>query len=132
MMPFTVIGATALKGKYEFSYTPVSLPGMAENPVHQEEVCYGLDLRTYDVEKLRKSRQINLTWMKELYAAYPEKERFFDQATTGKSATSAGSPASAAFKEQIVNNVSEEDIRKSWEPGLSQYKEMRKKYLLYP
>jgi uncharacterized protein YbbC (DUF1343 family) len=32
----------------------------------------------------------------------------------------------------ILNGVSEEEIRKSWEPGLSAYKEMRKKYLLYP
>jgi hypothetical protein len=28
--------------------------------------------------------------------------------------------------------MSEEDIRRSWEPGLSRYKQMRKKYLLYP
>ncbi|HEY0900075.1 MAG TPA: hypothetical protein VGD90_12125, partial [Sphingobacteriaceae bacterium] len=27
---------------------------------------------------------------------------------------------------------SESEIRQSWEPGLSQYKLMRKKYLLYP
>ena len=26
----------------------------------------------------------------------------------------------------------EKEIRQSWEPGLSQYKVMRKKYLLYP
>lgn len=31
-----------------------------------------------------------------------------------------------------MNGVPEAKIRKSWEPGLSQYKEMRKKYLLYP
>ena len=36
------------------------------------------------------------------------------------------------FKEQIKAGVSEEEIRKSWEPGLSNYKNMRKKYLLYP
>jgi hypothetical protein len=28
--------------------------------------------------------------------------------------------------------VPEEQIRASWEPGLSEYKQMRKKYLLYP
>ena len=38
--------------------------------MHQDKVCYGLDLRDYDVEQLRKKRQINLSWMKELYAAY--------------------------------------------------------------
>jgi hypothetical protein len=31
-----------------------------------------------------------------------------------------------------MNGTSEEGIRKSWEPGLSNYKIMRKKYLIYP
>jgi uncharacterized protein YbbC (DUF1343 family) len=36
------------------------------------------------------------------------------------------------FQQQIRDGVSEQAIRASWEPGLSQYKSMRKKYLLYP
>ena len=36
------------------------------------------------------------------------------------------------FRQQVIKGVSEAEIRKSWEPGLSHYKEMRKKYLLYP
>ena len=35
------------------------------------------------------------------------------------------------LRKQIVRGKSEEEIRQSWEPGLSQYKIMRKKYLLY-
>jgi len=35
------------------------------------------------------------------------------------------------FKKQVMDGLSEEEIRKSWEPGLSDYKEMRKQYLLY-
>jgi uncharacterized protein YbbC (DUF1343 family) len=35
------------------------------------------------------------------------------------------------FRQQITAGVSEEAIRKSWEPGLANYKKMRKKYLLY-
>ena len=37
----------------------------------------------------------------------------------------------ADFRKQIEAGRTEEDIRKSWEPGLSKYKEVRKKYLLY-
>jgi uncharacterized protein YbbC (DUF1343 family) len=33
--------------------------------------------------------------------------------------------------QQIKNGVSEKDIRASWEPALSDYKKIRKKYLLY-
>jgi uncharacterized protein YbbC (DUF1343 family) len=36
------------------------------------------------------------------------------------------------LKKQIISGKSEQEIRKSWEPGLSKFKLMRKKYLLYP
>jgi uncharacterized protein YbbC (DUF1343 family) len=36
------------------------------------------------------------------------------------------------FRKQIEAGNSEEEIRKTWEPGLSNYKKMRKKYLIYP
>jgi hypothetical protein len=38
----------------------------------------------------------------------------------------------AEFRQQIINGTPEAEIRKSWEPGLSEYKKMRTKYLLYP
>jgi len=36
------------------------------------------------------------------------------------------------LRKQLLAGVSEADIRKSWAPGLSQFRQMRKKYLLYP
>ena len=36
------------------------------------------------------------------------------------------------LRKQIIAGWSEAGIRKTWEPGLSQYKQTRKKYLLYP
>ena len=131
-MPFTVMGAPALKGVYAFSYTPVSLPGMAEDPVHQDQVCYGLDLRGYDVEELRRKRQINLSWMKELYAAYPDKARFFDRSYHKQIGNIDRLSGRTEFKEQIIAGLSEEEIRKTWEPGLTAFKAKRQKYLLYP
>ena len=130
--PFAVIGAPALKGRYSFSYTPKSIPGMAEDPVHQDQVCYGLDLRNVDVEQLRKKRQINLSWIKELYAAYPEKERFFDKSYHRQIGDIDKLAGTREFKEQIIAGVSEEQIRKSWEPGLTAFKAKRAKYLIYP
>jgi uncharacterized protein YbbC (DUF1343 family) len=35
------------------------------------------------------------------------------------------------FRKQISEGKSEKEIRASWEPGLSDYKKMREKYLLY-
>lgn len=132
-MPFTILGAPALKGKYSFSYKPVSIPGMSERPNHKDAVCYGLDLRNYDIDKLRKSRQIDLSWLIELYKAYPDKARFFGQerANTGVSPFDLRI-GTDQLRKQIIAGVSEADIRKSWEPGLQKFKVIRAKYLLYP
>ena len=132
LFPFTVIGSPELKGKYSFSYTPVSIKGMAETPLFMNQICYGLDLRNYDVEKLRKSGKINFQWIIELYKAHPHKEKFFDSKLSKEMGTIERLIGSGLFRQQIINGVPEAEIRASWEPGLSQYKEMRKKYLLYP
>lgn len=130
--PFTVLGSPELKGKYEFSYTPTSIKGMAETPLFMNQVCYGLDLRNYDINQLRKSKQINLQWIMELYKAHPYKEKFFDSKLSKEMGTIERLTGSALFRQQIIDGVSEKEIRASWEPGLSDYKIMRKKYLLYP
>jgi uncharacterized protein YbbC (DUF1343 family) len=130
-MPFTVLGAPALKGKYDFSFTPVSIKGMSETPLHQNNACYGLDLRNYDISSYRKKGQINIKWMMELYKAYPEKDKFFDRTFSRQMGNIDYLAGTKKFKEQIISGASEEEIRKSWEPGLSNYKKMRKKYLLY-
>jgi len=132
MFPFTVLGSPELKGKYEFSYTPTGIKGMAETPIFMNEVCYGLDLRNYDTELLRKSKMINIQWIMELYKAHPHKEKFFDSKLSKQMNNIEIQIGSGLFRQQIIDGVSEELIRASWEPGLSEYKKMRKKYLLYP
>ncbi|MVM31247.1 DUF1343 domain-containing protein [Spirosoma sp. HMF4905] len=131
-MPFTVLGAPALKGIYSFSFKPVSLKGMSETPLHQDEECYGLDLRKYDTNLLRKTKQLNLHWLMELYKAYPDKARFFDTSYSKQIGNFDYRSGNDALRKQIIAGVSEKEIRQSWEPGLSAYKQMRKKYLLYP
>ena len=67
-----------------------------------------------------------------MYKAYPEKERFFDRSQSRQMGNIDLLAGTKSFKEQIIAGKSEEEIRKSWEPGLSQYKKMRTQYLLYP
>jgi len=129
--PFTVLGSPELKGIYKFSYVPKSIKGMAETPLHINQTCYGIDLRKYDVDKLRKSGRINLQWIMELYKAHPAKEKFFDSSLSREMGTIERLIGVGSFRQQIINGVSEEEIRASWEPGLSEYKKMREKYLLY-
>ena len=130
--PFTVLGSPELKGKYTFSFTPTGIKGMAETPLFMNQVCYGLDLRNYDINLLRKSKQINLQWIMELYKEHPYKEKFFDSKLSKEMGSIEKLIGSGLFRQQIIDGKSEKEIRASWEPGLSKYKVMRKKYLLYP
>jgi uncharacterized protein YbbC (DUF1343 family) len=130
-MPFSVLGSPDLKGIFTFSFTPVSMPGKSETPLHQDKVCYGLDLRNYDMSKIRKSGKVNIKWLMDMYKVYPFKEKFFDRTQSKQMGNIDGLAGTTLFKEQIKEGKSEEEIRESWEPGLSKYKAMRKKYTMY-
>jgi uncharacterized protein YbbC (DUF1343 family) len=129
--PFTVLGNPDLKGKYEFSFTPASIKGMSETPLHLGKKCYGLDLRKYDISELKKSGKINLQWLIEMYRAYPFKEKFFDYKQSNQMGNFDKLAGTKLLKEQIIAGKSEEEIRASWEPELAQFKKLREKYLLY-
>ena len=131
-MPFTVLGSPLLKGKFPFSFTPLSIKGMSETPLHMNNECFGLDLRQYDLTAQRKSGKINIQWMIDFYKAYPVKDKFFDRTQSKQMGDIDKLAGTKLFKEQIMAGKSDDEIRKSWEPLLSNYKEMRKKYVLYP
>ena len=132
MFPFTIVGSPFLKDKYTFSFTPKSIKGMSESPLFMNQVCYGLDLREYDVSEFRKEKKIRLSWLIELYKASPNKADFFNSKLSKQMGTIEKLIGVSSFRAQIIAGKSEEEIRASWEPGLSNYKTMRKKYLLYP
>lgn len=118
-MQFQVLGNPELKN-FTFQFTPVSMKGISDNPPQQNKVCYGMDLRAVKVE-----RKLDLSYLLKFYNLYPDKEKFF----LGYFDNLAGTKE---LRQQIINGLTEEQIRASWEPELAQYKEMRKKYLLYP
>lgn len=130
--PFTILGSPALKGKYSFSFTPKSIKGMSETPLFQDQVCYGIDLRNYDLSLIRKQKQVNLSWIIELYKASPNKADFFNYKLSKEMGNIDRLFGVSSVREMIIAGKSEKEIRASWEPGLSKYKTMRKKYLLYP
>ncbi len=122
---FQVIGHPKLKG-YDFQFTPVSMPG-AKTPPLQNKLCYGLDLSTYSVDFLKGNAKIELKWLLEMYKAYPDKENFF--LPNNFFDKLAGSDQ---LRKQIISGLSEREIRASWEPGLTKFKEKREEYLIYP
>jgi uncharacterized protein YbbC (DUF1343 family) len=129
--PFAVFGSPLLKGIYSFSYIPKSIPGMAETPLFMNQEVYGLDLRNYDTKELRRSKKLNIKWMIDLYNAYPDKKNFFDKSLSKEINDIDKLAGTREFKEQIMAGRSEDEIRKTWQPGLTNFRKMRQKYLLY-
>ncbi|HWZ14704.1 MAG TPA: DUF1343 domain-containing protein [Mucilaginibacter sp.] len=125
MYPFLQIGHPDLKEKYPYAFKPVSIAGMSEDPPQKDKLCYGIDLKNYNTNAIRATGKINLTWLIELYKAFPDKAHFFNDYFSKLAGTDK-------LRKQIEAGKSEQEIRASWEPELSKYKTMRKKYLLYP
>ncbi len=118
-MQFQVLGNPELKNM-PFRFTPVSLKGFSTTPPHEDKECFGVDLRAVQAE-----RKFDLSYLLRFYALYPNKEKFFLPYFDNLAGT-------RTLRQQIIAGLTEEEIRKSWEPSLSNFKELRKKYLLYP
>ncbi len=132
LRPFTMLGTPAFNGKYNYQFRPVGITGMSEHPLYQDSICFGLDLQNYNADSLRNKKQLNLQWLFECYRAYPQREIFFDATRSKQIGNFDKLAGTSMLRKQIIAGVSEQDIRKSWEPALSRFKTKRKKYLLYP
>jgi len=97
---------------------------MSEDPPQKNQVCYGIDLKNYDTNIIRNSGKLNLTWLLELYNAFPDKSHFFN-------AYFAKLAGTDQLRKEIEAGKTESEIRTSWEPALSRFKTIRSKYLLY-
>lgn len=120
--PFQVIGYP--DPKYgDFSFTPEPLEGFDTNPLQKGKTCYGVDLREYPFEGGLTLRFFFDFYNKagEAQATFFDRPHWFDLLAGSKQ-----------LRFQIVRGLTEEEIRASWQPALEQYKQLRKKYLLYP
>ncbi len=70
--------------------------------------------------------KVQLKWIMQAYKLFPDKENFFLK--TSHFNLIAGNDL---LMQQIKDGLTEDEIRKTWEPGLSNFKKIRKKYLLY-
>ncbi|HET6993714.1 MAG TPA: DUF1343 domain-containing protein [Chitinophagaceae bacterium] len=123
--PFEYIGHPSLP-KNMFAFTPNPNEG-AKSSKHYGKICYGWNLGGTPAEVLRKvDGKIQLKWLIEAYAIFPAKDSFFARPEAFNRL--AGNDV---LMKQIKEGKSEEEIRKSWEPKLSEFKLIRKKYLLY-
>ena len=120
-LPFQIYGHPDLEGTYQFS--PVSIPGVSENPKFKGEVCHGENLSGFDPPE--GWTRLYLQWLIRAYRDFPDKAGFF----TSYFEKLAGT---ASLGEQIRQGWNEERIRQSWQEDLDSYKKIREKYLIYP
>lgn len=130
--PFQVFGSPELS-KSLFSFTPSPREG-ATSSKHFGEVCYGWDLSGTPEEVLKEvNHRIQLKWILRAYQLFPDKDKFFIIPSSGdmKKSFFTKLAGNDELWQQIRDGKSEKEIRESWEPALSQFKKIRKKYLLY-
>lgn len=121
--PFQVFGSP-LFPKDLYSFTPRSVPG-AKAPPLKDQLCYGYDLSGDAKSVLQQTgKRLQLKWVIQAYQLYPQKDRFFTPFFNKLAGNNT-------LMQQIKAGISEEAIRQSWEPALSRFKAIRKKYLLY-
>jgi len=122
--PFQLFGSPAFPDSL-YSFVPIDMQG-AINPKLKNVTCYGFLVASNANEALQKmNKQVQLRWILKAYELFPDKSNFFNPHFDKL----AGSDE---LRKEIENGWSEDQIRKSWQPGLERFKLIRKKYLLYP
>ena len=122
--PFQVIGHPNMVWG-SFAFTPRNIPGVAENPPFQDQNCYGTYLTGYAENYRNITDPFTLWYLLNAYKNMFLGDAFFNNYFENLA-------GSRDMRIQIENGLTEEQIRKSWEPGLEAYKKIRAKYLLYP
>lgn len=116
--PFQVYGYPDPKFG-DFSFTPVSIEGMSKTPPHQDQKCYGVDLRNEAM-----TQQFTLKYLLDAYNKSGKGQAFF----TNYFNTLAGTDE---LKKMIIAGKTEAEITASWEADLEKYRTLRSKYLIY-
>jgi len=122
--PFQLIGHPALRS--DFSFTPQPNEGAKEPPL-KGQLCYGQDLSKVTTGSIISKKGIELSYiidfhkqMKTIQQKYWLDNNFVDKL--------AGSDQ---LRKQIDAGMSEAEIKKTWQPGLKKFMEVRQKYLIY-
>ncbi|MGD1889876.1 MAG: exo-beta-N-acetylmuramidase NamZ domain-containing protein [Cyclobacteriaceae bacterium] len=133
--PFQVLGnpnraiQQSMLAKYpsfdSIQFTPQDIPGVAFDTKHRGELCYGVDLRN-----IPRLEEFTLEFLIDFYQQ-AKAHGMTDQEFIDRPDAFALLAGNKTLQKQIEEEKSMKEIKQSWEPELSEYKVMRKKYLLY-
>lgn len=125
--PFQVYGHPSLKIG-DFHFTPRPIKGVSENPPQKGLDCRGFDLSGYAHRMLDSTNAFSVSYVLTAFENFPQNQTdFFTNSTFFDKL--AGTDQ---LRKQILSHRTEAEIRASWQPQLDEFKQMRKKYLLYP
>jgi len=115
---FQVFGSPFLKN---MTYTFVPKPNFgAKNPLYNDKKCFGRDL-----SQENNVNQLELKWLIQAYNNTTDKTKFFNSFFVKLSGTKK-------LQQQIEQGLSEQEIRKTWDRGIENFKKTRQNYLIYP
>ena len=117
--PFEMVGCPDFADT-SFYFVPQSKQG-ASKPMYEGQKCYG---RNYGSTALYDVTSIRIGIWKDILENYTGTKPFFNSFFTKL----AGTPE---LQKQLEEGKSENEIRASWQEGLTQFKQIRSKYLLY-
>ncbi|MCG2461833.1 DUF1343 domain-containing protein [Flavobacteriaceae bacterium F89] len=117
---FQRYGASFLDStKYDYSYIPEPNFG-SKHPKQEGKKCFGEDL-----SQIPNLKKISLKWLINAYNNTTDKSLFFNTSGFTKHA------GTAKLQQQIEAGMTEEAIKKTWQPDLESFKKIREKYLIY-
>ena len=119
--PFQLYGHPLMNE--DFTFTPKQSEGR-KAPLLCDQICHGELLIDYAHNYKLNRKELKLTWIINAYNQLKDNEKFFNNFLVKLTGTKN-------LEHQIKAGLSEEEIRKSWEPKLNEYKKIRKKYLIY-
>src|SRR5690554_3582543 len=114
---FQIYGSPFLQNM-DFSFVPKPNLG-AKDPMHNGKKCYGEDLSNHQFID-----GFSLQWLLKAYQHSSNKTKFFNNFFVKLAGTSK-------LQQQIEAGMSENEIRATWQNDLKDFKETRRKYLLY-
>ncbi len=122
---FQVIGHPQYPEK-DFYFVPQPNQG-AKNPKHKGEKCYGIDLSNNTIGSIRDLKKLNLSYLIDFYQKITTSGKpFFNENNFFEKLA-----GTSVLRKQLIDGKSKDEIRQSWKKGLSAFKKIRAKYLIY-
>jgi len=110
---------------HEFSFAPTKKKDSDPSPKLNGKTCYGIDLRSLNIDSIRNKKEIDLSYLTDMYIALQKRQDFFIDYFDLLAGTDK-------LRNQIMKGESIEKIKISWQMEIEAFKKIRAKYLLYP